>query len=72
MQKIPGPTFLKLSSNAMKLSDQSLNHLFRKIYRLQSVFPAQIRDERYFSKKKKNAVNVVSPAISAFSHSELF
>jgi hypothetical protein len=31
VQKIPGPTSLKLKPNAMNSSDQSLNHLFMNI-----------------------------------------
>jgi hypothetical protein len=34
MQNIPGPSFLQLRPNAMKLSDKRLDHLFVKSYRL--------------------------------------
>jgi hypothetical protein len=57
MQKIPGPTFLKLRLNMMNSSDQSRTHIFKKKYSLHSV--SQNRFMMNDTISIKNAVDIV-------------
>jgi hypothetical protein len=70
VQKIPGPTFLKLRPNAMNSSDQSPNHLFKKFAVYSLFFRHKFMMNETFSIKKCSQT-FLSPAIFTFSISEL-